>query len=149
VAARNVAGDMSDEALRTLLRSQYLGVLATLLPDGRPHLSTITYAVDESAKTVRISLTDTRVKTRNLRRDPRVALHVTGQTPTSWVTAEGTGELSPVAADPHDATVEELIAYYRAVSGEHPDWSDYRAAMVTDKRLVLRLRVDRLYGQAR
>jgi len=149
VAARDVAADMSDGALRTLLSSQYLGVLATLLPDGRPHLSTITYAVDESAKTVRISLTDSRVKTRNLRRDPRVALHVTGRTPMSWVTAEGTGELSPVAADPYDATVEELIAYYRAVSGEHPDWADYRAAMVADKRLVLRMRVDRLYGQAR
>ena len=138
---------MSDQALRTLLRSQHLGVLATLLPDGRPHLSTITYAVDETAKTVRVSLTDTRVKTRNLRRDPRVALHVTGATPWSWVTAEGAGELSPVATDPYDATVEELIAYYRAVSGEHPDWAEYRQAMVTDRRLVLRMQVDRLYGQ--
>ena len=149
MATRSVAADMSDEALRELLRSQYIGVLATLLPDGRPHLSTITYAVDESAKTVRISLTDTRVKTRNLRRDPRVALHVTGPTPLSWATAEGIGELSPVATDQHDATVEELVAYYQAVSGGHPDWAEYRAAMVADKRLVLRVRVDRLYGQAR
>lgn len=140
---------MSDEALRELLRNQHFGVLATLHPDGRPHLSTITYAIDESAKTVRISITDTRVKTRNVRRDPRVALHVTGPTPLSWATAEGTGELSPVAADPYDATVEELIEYYRAIGGEHPDWAEYRQAMVADKRLVLRLRVDRLYGQAR
>lgn len=140
---------MSDEALRELLRNQHFGVLATLHPDGRPHLSTITYAVDESVKTVRISITDTRVKTRNVRLDSRVALHVTGPTPLSWATAEGTGELSPVAADPYDATVEELIEYYRALGGEHPDWDEYRQAMVTDRRLVLRLRVDRLYGQAR
>lgn len=139
---------MTDDALRKLLRSRHLGVLATLQPDGRPHLSTITYLVDDAAQTVRISITDTRVKTRNLRRDPRATLHVTGNSPWSWVAAEGTAELSPVAADPHDATVEELIAYYRAVSGEHPDWDDYRRAMVADKRLVLRLKIDRLYGQA-
>jgi PPOX class probable F420-dependent enzyme len=138
---------MSDQPLRKLLRSKHLGVLATLLADGRPHLSTITYAVDEASSIVRISITDSRVKTRNLRRDPRAALHVTGDTPWSWVTAEGTAELSPVAADPQDETVEELIAYYRAVSGEHPDWDDYRRAMVADKRLVLRLPVERLYGQ--
>ena len=139
---------MSGEPLRKLLGSKHLGVLATLLPDGRPHLSTITYAVDGAVETVRISITDTRVKTRNLRHDPRAALHVTGGSAWSWVTAEGTAELSPVAADPHDATVEELIEYYRAVSGEHPDWDDYRRAMVTERRLVLRLKVARLYGQA-
>src|SRR5690606_11930157 len=113
-----------------LLRSRHLGALATLLPNGRPHLTTITYAVNDAAEIVRISITDTRVKARNLRRDPRAALHVMGTSPWSWVTAEGTAELSPVAADPHDATVEELIGYYRAVSGEHPDWDDYRRAMV-------------------
>lgn len=139
---------MSDQPLRKLLGSKHLGVLATLLPDGRPHLSTITYAVDDAAETVRISITDTRVKTRNLRHDRRAALHVTGGSAWSWVAAEGTAELSPVAADPHDATVEELIEYYRGVSGEHPDWDDYRRAMVSERRLVLRLKVERLYGQA-
>lgn len=140
---------MNDDALRKLLRSRQLGVLATVMPDGRPHLSTITYAVDESGSTIRVSLTDTRVKTRNLRRDPRASLHVTGDSPWSWVTAEGTGELTPVAADPHDATVEELVDYYRQASGEHPDWDEYRRVMVEDHRLVLRLNVERLYGQAR
>jgi PPOX class probable F420-dependent enzyme len=138
---------MSDDALRKLLKSQHLGVLATLLPDGRPHMSTITYAVDD-AETIRVSLTDTRVKTRNLRHDPRASLHVTGDSAWSWVTAEGTGELTPVATDPGDSTVNELVEYYRSASGEHPDWDDYRRVMVADKRLVLRLQIDRLYGQA-
>ena len=55
-------------------------------------------------------------------------------------------ELSEVAADPHDAAVEELVELFRAVQGEHPDWDEYRAAMVADRRLVLRLPVDRVYG---
>ena len=54
--------------------------------------------------------------------------------------------MTPVAADPHDATIEELVDVYRAIAGEHPDWDEYRAAMVHDRRLVLRLPVDRLYG---
>jgi hypothetical protein len=54
-----------------------------------------------------------------------------------------------VAADPNDATVEELIDVYRAVAGEHPDWDEYRAAMVADRRLVIRLAVERVYGSAR
>ena len=53
-----------------------------------------------------------------------------------------------MAADEHDATVEELIEVYRLINGEHPDWADYRAAMVRDERLVLTLRVERLYGWA-
>jgi hypothetical protein len=60
--------------------------------------------------------------------------------------AEGTVELSPVAEDPYDETVEELIRLYRDVVGEHPDWDDYRAAMVRDRRLVVRLKVERTYG---
>jgi hypothetical protein len=67
----------------------------------------------------------------------------------TWVAVEGTAELSPVAADPHDATVEELVGYYRALSGEHEDWDAYRAAMVADRRLVVRLRLEHTYGQVR
>lgn len=64
----------------------------------------------------------------------------------AFTVAEGIADLTPVAADPHDDTVEELIKLYRDVLGEHPDWDDYRAAMVRDRRLVLRLRVERAYG---
>ena len=63
--------------------------------------------------------------------------------------AEGTAELTPVAADPHDATVDELVAYYRGVSGEHGDWEEYRAAMVADRRLVVRFVPGHTYGQLR
>jgi hypothetical protein len=63
----------------------------------------------------------------------------------TYAVAEGIADLSPVAGDPDDATVEELIGLYRAVQDEHPDWADYRAAMVRDRRLVVRVRVERVY----
>ena len=59
---------------------------------------------------------------------------------------EGAVELSPVAADPGDATVDELVELYRSLSGEHPNWDEYRAAMVRDRRLVVRLHPERAYG---
>ena len=65
-----------------------------------------------------------------MRRDPRVSLYVPGDNFFQYVVLEGTAELTPVATDPHDDTVEQLIAYYRAGNGEHPDWDDYRATMV-------------------
>ncbi|WP_448625776.1 PPOX class F420-dependent oxidoreductase [Geodermatophilus sp. URMC 64] len=136
-----------DPRLLAVLADRRWGVLATVKRDGRPQLSTVGYAYDTEADVVRISVTDDRVKTRNLRRDPRATLHVTGESLWTWVAVEGTAELTPVAADPHDATVEELITYYRGTAGEHPDWDEYRAAMVTDRRLVVRLRPEHAYGQ--
>jgi PPOX class probable F420-dependent enzyme len=138
-----------DAALVKLLKDRDLGVLATLKRDGRPQLSNINYHFDEGRRLVRISVTADRAKTRNLARDPRASLHVSAPDGWSWAVAEGTAELSAVAADPHDATVEELIEVYRDIRGEHPDWDDYRRAMVEDGRLVVRLHVDRLYGFAR
>jgi hypothetical protein len=67
----------------------------------------------------------------------------------SYAVAEGIAELTPVAAAPDDATVEALIALYRKIGGEHPDWDEYRAAMVADQRLVLTVRFDRVYGIVR
>lgn len=123
------------------------GVLATLKRDGRPQLSNVGYSFDRDAGLVRVSVTDDRAKTANLRADPRVALHVTSPDFWSWVVVEGTADLTPVAAAPDDATVEELITYYRGVNGEHPDWDDYRAAMVREGRLVVRFTVGHAYGQ--
>jgi PPOX class probable F420-dependent enzyme len=128
---------------------QRWGVLATIKPDGRPQLSNVGYAYDRKADLIRVSVTDDRVKTRNLRADPRVTLHVASKDFWTWVAVEGTAELTPVAADPHDATVEELIAYYRGISGEHENWDEYRAAMVADRRLVVRFRPEHAYGQLR
>ncbi|MEU7427641.1 PPOX class F420-dependent oxidoreductase [Streptomyces sp. NPDC040750] len=134
------------DALLELFSDGHGGVLVTLKRDGRPQLSNVSHAYDPDEGTIRISVTDDRAKTRNLRRDPRASYHVTSADRWAYAVAEGTAELSPVARDPHDETVEELIRLYRDVLGEHPDWDEYRAAMVRDRRLVVRLRVDRVYG---
>jgi PPOX class probable F420-dependent enzyme len=122
------------------------GVLTTLRLDGRPQISNIVYALDDSG-TARVSVTDGRAKTKNLRRDPRLSLYVCGESFWTYVVFEGEAELAPVATAPDDATVDELVELYRALSGEHPNWDEYRAAMVADRRLVLRLRPTRAYGQ--
>ncbi|TCC65584.1 PPOX class F420-dependent oxidoreductase [Kribbella pittospori] len=121
-----------------------LGVLVTLKRDGRPQLSNVTYVFD--GERIRVSLTDGRAKTKNLRRDPRASLYVDGPGGRSYVVLEGKAELSPVAAEPHDAVVEDLVDYYRTASGEHPDWDDYRRAMIGEKRLMFSMVVDHAYG---
>ena len=126
-------------------RDRKQGTLATIRSNGRPQLSNIMFVAGEGDRLV-ISVTDTRAKTANLRRDPRASLYVVGDNFYQWVVIEAAAELSPVAADPHDATVDALVAYYRAGVGEHPDWEEYRAAMVADRRLVLTLRPERAYG---
>ena len=137
---------MPDDPLLDLIRSQQRGVLVTVKANGRPQLSVIDYTSD-AAMVIRISTTAGRAKVRNLQRDPRASIQVSTDEMGAWAVGEGTAELSPVAAEPHDATVEELIDVYRAIQGEHPDWGEYRAAMVEDERLVVRLRVERAYGQ--
>jgi PPOX class probable F420-dependent enzyme len=125
------------------------GVLVTVKRDGRPQVSNVGYAYDRETGLIRVSVTADRAKTRNLQADPRVTLHVASKDFWTWVAVEGTADLTPVAAEPHDATVEELITYYRGVSGEHDDWDEYRAAMVADRRLVVRFRPEHTYGQLR
>ncbi|MGW2830120.1 PPOX class F420-dependent oxidoreductase [Streptomyces sp. NPDC001286] len=137
---------MTQDTLLELLSDHRGGVLVTLKRDGRPQLSNVSHHYDPDERIIRISVTDDRAKTRNLRRDPRVSYHVSTPDHRAYTVVEGTADLSPVAKDPHDDTVEELIRLYRAVLGEHPDWDDYRAAMVRDGRLVLRLKVERAYG---
>lgn len=140
---------MTQDALLELLADGNAGVLVTLKRDGRPQLSNVTHAYYPDERVIRVSVTDDRAKTRNLRRDPRASYHVTSADRWAYTVAEGSADLTPVAADPHDDTVEELVRLYRDVNGEHPDWDDFRAAMVRDRRLVLRLRVERAYGVAR
>jgi PPOX class probable F420-dependent enzyme len=125
-------------------RKRKQGVLATIRSNGRPQLSNIAYVPE--GDTFLISITDDRAKTANLRRDPRASLYILGDNFYQYVVIEATAELSPVAADPKDATVEALIRYYEAASGAHPDWNEYAAAMIADKRLALTLRPERAYG---
>lgn len=135
----------ADTALVKYFDTHGLGMLATIKRDGRPQLSKVVYAFDADERVFTVSVTDDRAKTRNLRRDPRASICVsTAQY--SYAVAEGAAQLSPVATEPHDHTVEALVELYRQLSGEHADWDDYRAAMVKDKRVVLRLRADRFYG---
>ncbi|MEU9558840.1 TIGR03618 family F420-dependent PPOX class oxidoreductase [Streptomyces fumanus] len=138
--------DATQDALLKLFAEERNGVLVTLKRDGRPQLSNVIHTYDPEERVLRVSLTDDRAKTRNLRRDPRASYHVTTPDRWSYAVAEGTADLSPVVADPYDETAEELVRLYREALGEHPDWDDYRAALVRDRRLVLRLRVDRVYG---
>ena len=126
-------------------RERRQGVLVTIRANGRPQLSNILF-VPGSGDRLLVSLTDDRAKTKNLRRDPRASLYVLGDNFFQYVVLEAAAELSPVAAAPDDDTVDALVAYYRAGQGEHPDWDEYRAAMVADRRLVLTLRPERAYG---
>jgi PPOX class probable F420-dependent enzyme len=136
---------MADDALRALIAEGSRGVLVTVKRDGRPQLSNIMYALGDD-DIVRISVTAERAKTANLRRDPRASLHVTTDDFWAYAVAEGTAELTPVSRAPDDPTVDELVGLYRSLSGEHSDWDEYRAAMVSDRRLVVRLRIEHLYG---
>jgi PPOX class probable F420-dependent enzyme len=126
-------------------RSTNIGVLVTLKRDGRPQLSNVSFAVDGTGL-IRVSVTAGRAKTANALREPRVSMYVSPDNFGTYGVIEGRAELTPEAAAPDDATVEELIELYRAVQGEHPDWDDYRRAMVADRRLVLRLHPERAYG---
>jgi PPOX class probable F420-dependent enzyme len=137
---------MIDERFAGLVAGQRQGVLVTLRKDGWPQLSNVNYGWDAGQQVIRVSTTDDRAKTANMRRDPRVSFHVTSGDFWSYVVVDGQAALSAVAADPHDAAVEELVELYRSIQGEHPDWDDYRAAMVRDRRLVVRIRADRAYG---
>lgn len=133
-------------SLEQFLADRTRGAIVTLRPDGRPHVSTVDYHFANGA--LRISTTADRLKTRNLQGNAHAAFYVSDAGGGSWVTAEGTATLSQVAQAPDDATVEELIDLYRSIAGEHPDWDEYRAAMVTDRRLVISLAVQKLYGSA-
>jgi len=92
--------DVFDDKLLAVIAGNSLGVLATLKRDGRPQLSNVTYHFDPRALTVSVSITETRAKTRNLRRDPRAALHVSSDDGWAYAVAEAEAVLTPPAADP-------------------------------------------------
>jgi PPOX class probable F420-dependent enzyme len=137
-----------DAALIEFVTEHTRGTLATIRRSGVPQLSTISYAFDPRTRLFRISVTASRAKVANLRRDPRASIHVSSADGWSYVVAEGRVELSPVAAQTRDDdTVSELIDVYRDILGEHPDWDEYARALVSDQRLVIRLHADHVYGQ--
>jgi PPOX class probable F420-dependent enzyme len=141
-----MASQAFDDKLLAVISGNSLGVLATIKRDGRPQLSNVSYHFNPRTAVIEVSITEPRAKTRNLRRDPRASILVACDDGWSYAVAEGTAELSPPAVDPHDDTVEALIALYRNIAGEHPDWDDYRRAMVTDRRVLMRLPISHVYG---
>jgi PPOX class probable F420-dependent enzyme len=132
----------------TFVRDGRQGVLITIRRDGRPQPSNIVYTVADD-DVIRISITAPRAKAKNLARDPRAVLYVCRDNFWEYVGVDGTVELSPVVTDPHDAAADELVELYRGVAGEHDDWDDYRAALVRDQRLVVRLTPTSAYGMLR
>jgi len=122
------------------------GVLVTLKRDGRPQLSNVGYLYDRESRSLLISTEDGRAKTRNLRRDPRASFHVSTPDLGAYAVGEGEAQLGEVARDPADAAVDDLVEHYRALRGEHSDWSDFRSAMVRERRLLVRLPLARVYG---
>ena len=127
------------------IRDKRNGILIALKSDGRPQSSNIAYAVGD-AGVIRISVTDGRAKTANLRRDPRASLHVNRDDFWAYAVIEADVTMLPVAQSPDDATVDALVEYYRTVVGEHDNWDEYRQAMVDDGRLLLELRPTHAYG---
>jgi PPOX class probable F420-dependent enzyme len=132
--------------MTSLLTATGTAALVTIKRDGRPQLSNVGYVYDEPAGLIRMSITDTRAKTRNLRRDPRASLYLTRPDMRGYLVVEGLVELTPVTTDPGDATADELVDVYRTIAGEHPDWDEFRAAMVAEQRLIARFTVQRTYG---
>jgi PPOX class probable F420-dependent enzyme len=126
-------------------RANHRSVLTTIRRDGRPQLSNVLHWAGDDGL-IRISTTADRAKYHNLRRVPWGALKVDGDSFWSYAVIEADATFSEVAADPHDAAVDELVDYFRAISGEHSDWDDYRRVMVADRRVVVRLAPTRAYG---
>jgi PPOX class probable F420-dependent enzyme len=126
-------------------RDHRRSVLTTIRRNGRPQLSNVLHVVGDDGR-LRISITADRAKYHNLIRDPWAAIHVTRDDFFAYAVLEGTAEVTPVAASPDDSTVDALVDYYRIASGEHPNWSDYRTAMVTDRRALVLFTPTHAYG---
>lgn len=125
-----------DEA-RAFLRQHHRGILATVRKDGRPQMSAISVGVDDQGRAV-ISTGEGAHKTRNIRRDPRVSVCVMSEDFWNWIQIDGT---ATVVSLPE--AMEPLVEYYRTVAGEHPDWDDYRRAMEDQRRVILRIDIER------
>jgi len=140
---------LSEDGARRFLANRRRGVLVTLKrSDGRPQLSNVLYAL--IGNRVRVSVTDDRAKTANLRNDPRVSLHVSSDDFWTYVVAEGVAELSPVAQTPGDETCRRLLETYEAAAGTaHPDPEEFFQAMVDDHRLEVSFAIEYMYPLAR
>lgn len=129
-----------------LLAQSQIGVLATIKSDGRPQLSPVMPSYDRAAGVIQVSTGEGTAKVANLRRDSRAALEVTSPDGWAWATAEGTARLVGPGTDPHGPEIQALVDYYHTASGEHPNWDEYRAVMVSERRVLITMTVDNVYG---
>ena len=126
-----------DEA-RKFLRENHRAVLATFRVDGRPQLSPVAVGVDAEGRAV-VSSRETAFKVKNLRRDPRASVCVVSDNwYGGWLQADGTASIVSLPE-----AMDLLIDYYRRLAGEHPDWDDYRAAMERERRVMVRIELER------
>jgi PPOX class probable F420-dependent enzyme len=115
--------------------------MSTVRSDGRPQMSPVGAGVDAEGRVI-VSTPETTAKARNLRSDPRVAVCAfTDGFYGGWVQVEGTAEIVE-----RPEAVDLLVDYYRRLAGEHPDWDDYRRAMVDDRRVLVRFEIERASG---
>ncbi len=127
-----------DEALE-YVRKNNRGVLATIKKDGRPQLSNIAYLLDHDGK-VKISTTAGTYKVRNMQRDPRVAMTALGDNWYRYIVVEGQATVS------EEGQLAELRRLYEAIAGKpHPDWEEYDAAMLKDRRVIISIEIENLY----
>jgi PPOX class probable F420-dependent enzyme len=129
---------MDLERAREFMRAHHRAVLATVRADGKPQLSPVTVGVDDAGR-VLISTRETAIKAKNLARDPHASLCVMNDKFFGeWIQAEGVAEIVHLPE-----AMDLLVDYYRKVSGEHPDWDDYRGAMVKDQRVIVAITLTR------
>jgi PPOX class probable F420-dependent enzyme len=123
---------------QAFLDDNHRAVLHTYRRDGSPQLSPVTIGVDDDGHAI-VSTRATAMKTKNVERDPRVALCVlTDAFFGEWHQLDGRAEIVRLPE-----AMDLLVEYYRRISGEHPDWDDYRAAMERDQRVILRIAIER------
>lgn len=129
---------MNIDQARDFLKTNHRAVLTTYHPDGRLQMSPVIVGVDEDGLVI-MSTRETAYKIHNMRRDPRVSLCVfVDGFFGDWIQIDGAAEIISLP----DA-LEPLVAYYRTVVGEHPDWEDYRTAMVREQRVLVRITIER------
>ena len=136
------ADRVTRDELLAFLRPRHRVLLLTHRADGSPQLSPVSAGVDAQGRVV-VATYPQRAKTRNARRDPRVSLCVLSDDwDGPWVQLDGTAQVLDIDG-PDGTAADAFVDYYRSISGEHPDWQEYRAAMVRQGKSLLRVSVDR------
>ena len=130
---------LSADDVRNFIRSHHRGVLATMRRDGAPQLSPVLVGVDDDGSLV-ISTRETALKTANVRRQGWASVCMFEDAFFgNWVQAEGAASIESLPA-----AMDGIVRYYQLVAGEHPDWNEYRNAMERDRRVLLRIHIDRV-----